>query len=425
MRRLSSVRCDRFLWLPCLLVMINSAWATRALAQSQFSQAVDQLAGDLAEVLATSGELLVTVTYGGVPGLGARNTSGFLSVFGDALINLGVAPDPAAPLRFVVRLEPVLDDRPPRAYLVGVLSGSGQPTDGRIIRGRWMIDDAAELAQWAGISADLPPGPRRARGIGFRRALDDADISLSPDRLRLFESNAFRFGIGVGVGAVGHDGGKLQGRGRRLTITSASASEGPPAVAVVRMRQGDAFYVELINNERFEVAVALAIDGLGSFRYSTRRKPDGSSYRYHIVPPHSSVVVGGWERGNGVGNSRFEVSSAADSQAKREGIAVDSIGVITATVHACWKVAGTPPPDEPAVRESDVMEVPVTVTETRTKSIVVNGTPQTYSYLAPITETRTVSVGTKFGTTFEQPSIGVERLIGVPRAVLALRYETP
>lgn len=369
--------------------------------QDQFPQAVGQLADDLADVILPSGALVVRPAFGGMPGLGGGAAAGFMDLFRDPLVARGLAPDPDARLTFVVRLEPVLDDRPPRAYLVGTLTGPGQPKEGRIIRGRWMIDDAAELAQWAGLSADLPRRRREAQGAGFRGAIDRGKIFVSPDRRRLHDSKTGRFGLAVGVGGVELRNGRLQGAGRPLLIEERVA-DGVPAVAFIQVRRGDAFYVELTNDEPYEVAVSLMIDGLNSFHYSTARKPDGSAYRYHVVPPRSSIVVGGWERGDGEIDSRFEVASAAESQAAREGIAVESIGLITATVHACWEIGRPPPADEP---EPPRMAF------------------ATARFLSPRDESGKQSVGTRFGDTFDQGFRGVERLIGVPRAVLALRYE--
>lgn len=408
-----------------LAVVVAVAAAAPVRGQTQFSQAVSQLAADLADVVSPTGESLVTVrpAFGGVAGLGGGAGDGFSSLFRDSLVARGLAPDPEAPLTFVVRLDPVLDDRPPRAYLVGTLTGPGQPREGRIIRGRWMLDDAAELAQWAGISADLPRRPRRAQGAGFRRAIDNDTIFVSPERHRLYESAEGRFGLAVGVGPIAREGGRLRGRGRLLTIQE-QAADGPPALGVVHVRKGDVFYVELVNDEPYEVAVELAIDGLNSFHYSSARKPDGSPYRYHVIAPQSSVVVGGWEQGDGSLDRRFEVASAAESQAAREGLGVESIGLITATVHACWKLGSSPPADEPESRESDelVYAIQKTVPETRTRRLA-DGTEKTYTVSVPLTATKSRSVGTKFGESFEQSLTGVERLIGVPRAVLAMRYE--
>lgn len=413
----------RRLLLP--LVVVGVLHATTGFGEPQFPEAVRQLAGDLAGVLRPSGEGLIQVVpaFAGMTGLGGGAADGFSDLFRSALLSEGIAPDPAAAVRFVVRLEPLLDERRPRAYLVGMLSGAGQPPAGTVVRGRWMIDDAAELAQWAGISVDLPRRPRQAQGVGFRAGIESEAIFLSPDRQTLYESATGRFGLSVGVGNVAQEAGGLRGRGRGLAIAEA-ASDGPPAVGVVRMRQGDAFYITLVNNEPYEVAVGLAIDGLGSFHYASARKPDGSPYRYHVVPPRSSVVVGGWERGDGSLDARFEVTRAEDSQAAQEGLGIESIGLITATVHACWKIGSPQPPDEPRVRNSDEMTFAVKKTMREESSVTLpDGTSRTRTVDVPYTETMTRAVGTKFGESFEQSIQGVERLVGVPRAVLALRYE--
>ena len=137
------------------------------------------------------------------------------------------------------------------------------------------------------------------------------------------------------------------------------------------------FAVRLINDGDREAAVDLRIDGINVFAFSETKT------RYYLLAPRSSVVIPGWHKTDAT-STEFKQVGFTDSAAARLGLKPSpEVGLITASFSAAWRDDAGRPPDEPP------------------------------------TTTRAAGFGrdVEFGTEH------VDRSIGRPRDVIAVRYE--
>jgi hypothetical protein len=111
--------------------------------------------------------------------------------------------------------------------------------------------------------------------------------------------------------------------------------------AYMNIRKDERYAIRLINNEKFDVAVTLTIDGLSLFAFS-----DNPDYSYVIVPHNSTGLISGWFRSRDAAE-QFVVTDYARSAAASRSLAPSAdLGVITACFAAAWPPTGSPPPDE-------------------------------------------------------------------------------
>jgi len=151
----------------------------------------------------------------------------------------------------------------------------------------------------------------------------------------------------------------------------------------------DQFYeLRLYNDENFEAAASITIDGLDAINTFNK---DKQQYGPYIIPPKGSVLVRGWfqtatpkkkatDLDNMLAFQVTELGHGAATALKSPG----EIGVITVGFHAAWKPNDKPPESEKGVR----------------------------------------SVGreTKAGPGFDEKIEVVSRHIGLKRATVSIRY---
>jgi hypothetical protein len=117
--------------------------------------------------------------------------------------------------------------------------------------------------------------------------------------------------------------------------------------AFVDIRHGESYGVKLINDNDYEIAVDLRIDGLSMFAFCDQRNDNGEpALETVIVGPHSDVVIRGWYITDKQ-SDKFTVTEYSKSAAASLGASTAQLGTITASYRACWdKANGAPPADE-------------------------------------------------------------------------------
>lgn len=106
------------------------------------------------------------------------------------------------------------------------------------------------------------------------------------------------------------------------------------------------FTVRLINNDEFDAAVALTLDGVSTFAFCTERRPDGSpAFEHYLVPAGGSTEVKGWFRDQQT-LEEFLITAFEDGVAFSLN-QTSNVGTITARFHAAWPKEGPRPRDEP------------------------------------------------------------------------------
>jgi len=155
--------------------------------------------------------------------------------------------------------------------------------------------------------------------------------------------------------------------------------------AFVKLDRGERYAVRLINDSNHDAAVTLTIDGLNMFAFS-----ENKSYTHLIVPAKSSGVITGWHRNN-IDSDVFEVSRYSKSAAA-ELQSTAGVGTITASFAAAWPKDVPPPEDE---------------------------------YVAQFGSRGYEGNATARGPRIEQRYKEVERVVGVVRASVSVRYTKP
>lgn len=113
--------------------------------------------------------------------------------------------------------------------------------------------------------------------------------------------------------------------------------------AYVELHDGVEYLVKFYNDEDFEVAADLTIDGVHTFELADDVGFKNSKF---LVPPKSTRMAKGWFR-NKSKASAFLIGGYEGSVAQQQGISFNEVGVITATFQAAWKTGDRPPISEP------------------------------------------------------------------------------
>jgi hypothetical protein len=154
--------------------------------------------------------------------------------------------------------------------------------------------------------------------------------------------------------------------------------------AFLTLREGEFYEVRIRNNTKFEAGVAIHIDGLDVFTFSTQRvKANGKPRKgYYILRANGGfTTVPGWFI-NPDRADLFTVTSYAKSEAAKLLKSNAKAGTITVLFHPAWK--GKTPPDG--------------------------------------AKSRSAGLGTGRGPSKKDPRVEVERTIGALREAVTVRY---
>ncbi|MCA9166780.1 MAG: hypothetical protein KDB23_03895 [Planctomycetales bacterium] len=162
------------------------------------------------------------------------------------------------------------------------------------------------------------------------------------------------------------------------------------AFAYVALQEGETYTIRIHNQADFDAAVALSIDGISSFAFSSIHDPSGSpASEYYLVPARSDITIRGWFRST-ADVHEFTVTPESESAAAQLK-QTTKLGTITASFRAAWRHGSPPPRDEQV------------------------GTKGAGSQ----------ALGTGLGALIPQDSQVVQRDIGVLRSTVSLRYDRP
>ena len=331
------------------------------------------------------------------------NRVGFTEMLKESLAEQGIKVTSRAKYVFSAHLQRT-DESGTRGFRVA-LSGKVMDDRGRVVQeieGGW-IDDGKELAETVGVTTHFGPASTgKIRQTSFRRSYDDRVTWVDQNRTIHLGGEDSPYGIEVRV------------NGQPLRF-----KEEVEGLAYVDLKRGDEYEVVLHNMSDHEVAVDLKIDGLNRFHFAEPAYREGGrrdgkpNLRYRIIPPRSSETIVGWFKSHSR-KTRFKITSIEESAAKKAGIPLDDVGMVSATFYACWeKDSGSRPRDEPKVKETRLITRYV-----REKRQRPDGS--TYEIYKPVHSVRNA---TGFGTDVTKVTRGVERTIGVPRATVVFRYD--
>lgn len=388
----------------------------------RFEDAVTSLVDDVFSTARLGRGLSLRPAYRGVPAAGGGGAFGFFQLVRRPILDRGCLATDQAPLHLEVGIETAAADHEP-ARLVATLTGPGQPADGLRVTGAMPLDDAAELARWAGVTVDLPRRPRAGQIDAFRQALHSDVIHLAADGRRLQESSQGRFGLAVGLLPAGAGPEAASA----LEVARLSVA-GVPRGGVVQIPSGRRFEVEVLNAEPYDVAVDLTVDGIDASRALPGNASGNSAGRWLFVPAGASAGHRGWAddaSAEGLGAESGDLSPFGRQlvAGASDGAAAPAVGLITATVHACWRPGTPPPADEPILRDGQALRYSVIHYRMEERNVTLaDGTGVQGEVLVPETHFDEQQAGSPHGESFVVADDGVARVIGVPRAVLALRY---
>lgn len=194
----------------------------------------------------------------------------------------------------------------------------------RLVDYEQKINDPNTISKIFGLTFDAPPGnPVKP----IEESIKKPSVHVDGSRIRATAKSPY--GIELLVRPAG---------GKEREPRAARVEDG---LAFVDIEREEVYAVRLINDSPHEAAVALSVDGLSMFAFSTEK-----TARFMIVPPQGSYVVVGWHR-NLEEFNEFLITSYAKGAAALLGADPANVGTITATFQACWPKGGSPPPDEP------------------------------------------------------------------------------
>ena len=154
-------------------------------------------------------------------------------------------------------------------------------------------------------------------------------------------------------------------------------------LAFVGLAKGDIYAIRVTNRSPLDAAVRITIDGLNMFAFA-----DNRDFKFMIIPAGKSTLIKGWYRTSSTADS-FKVGTLAESAIKELGENFDEVGTITVAFSAAWPENSPPPEDEAS---------------------------------AKLLATRGEKLATGRGPSTESLTQLVTRHIGVPRAVISVRY---
>ncbi len=403
--------CSRFIVLLLVLAIFGNSMHGLA---GEFEDAVANAALQVNGLLKEQNESRISAKFQGFGNLPGGNEVGFIELFRNALAEHGKVLTKRANLSFearLVRTDPEGSDVI-STELIGQLIDQRGNSVGNRIQCYPSITSPAELAQQSGVSSQLIATKPSPNGFdpaqSFRRAYDAQTVHAANDGHEIYSNEDCLFGVAVVVGKYY----------RRIGEPAGSAV--PEGLAYTSLQLGEEYTIELINNSNHECAIEVKVDGLRPFHFADDSivKPDGEKPKFFVVAPRSRQQVRGWvlakER-----LSRFLVTPLQESAVMRAGVSTENVGMVSLTFHACWTAENAPPANEPLIVLPSRPKIQYRTVERKRRRD--DGTIETYTEQIPEMQTSS-GTATGFGTEESTDLRGVTRKIGVPRAVVAFRY---
>ncbi|MCA9054794.1 MAG: hypothetical protein KDA75_13225, partial [Planctomycetaceae bacterium] len=369
---------------------------------SNFEQAVYETASRAAERLFDQKATAVVPKYEGFRTMAGGGGAGFAEIVKEGLAFWGIKVAGKADYALVSHLEWTDGAEGTELQLVSeIVDGRGQQV-GDLIRAKPTIVDGRELAEILGVPVHF--GPQKTpqeRRHAFFRDFDDPVIYTAREKVQLasHREGLYRFSA------------KVNGEFRPFD------NRNHEGLAFTQFALGDTYTLVLTNNSNQETAVEVKIDGLNVFHFSDPGsvRPDGTPFRYWIVKPHGTLEVKGWHK-NDRSLRQFKVTPVEDGAAVQAGVSLEDVGLVTATFYASWTdQPGKCPHDEPQIVAMRRVEDPG-----QKRIIEIDG--RKVEVVEQQVASRT-ELATGFGTEILYNGVGVNRVIGVPRATLAFRYD--
>jgi hypothetical protein len=384
---------SRTLWLTLLVAVLVAP----VRGSETFEQAIRSTGYDVAEYLKQHQARSVVPRFEGLPTMPGGGGAAYVEVLKDSLARQDVQISSRADHAVVSRLELVTDLRGEKSMQLVSTIRDKDGKDVHEIRAFPHITDGKELAETVGVPVHFGPAKNGdARRASFLKNLERATYFTAADGYQVasWERGPYRMAI------------EVNGEPRPF-----HNQDGLP---FTYLNEGETYTLTLINDSNAEAAVEVKVDGLNVFHFSDPSdvRPDGSKYRYWIVAPRRKLVVKGWQKTASTA-SEFHVTPLEEGAAAQAGIPLDNVGLETATFYASWPQNRRQPGDEPAVERR--VDAPVTTSRVIQ---LPDGTRQTVQEMKVNSR-----VSTGFGAEVLVNARGVNRMIGVPRATVAFRYE--
>ena len=184
----------------------------------------------------------------------------------------------------------------------------------------------------------------------------------------------------------------------------------------VELNLSEEYQVRLTNDSKHEVAAQVQIDGVGIFHFSELRstvepRKGEPLYRYYIISPGKSTVVPGWFINNQKSQA-FKITPFEQMLAAKVGTK-SKLGMVTASYFASWNRAGR---NRRRRTSWVIMFRPTPSQRMKCRQARIGKSVRVKTPLF-------FDIGTGFGQLVSTNAQGVNRLAGVERATLTLRYE--
>jgi len=310
---------------PALLVPANRALA-QADEEGDINDELATVAKQLSAFLKRSDKNVVTVgQFTSPPQLHSTAGPGIANILTEELIKRGVEVKPLADLgvKGEYRLLAKEGPRGPWAQIKGDVqdaAGKRRFSFTRHVRGE------ATLCYLFGLTVDLPASENEeARGRRLLKSVTAPQTFVRLSRVSAGEGRPYAVQV-------------LVKEGDQYLPRAPAENNG---LAFVKIKRGEIFAVELINDSDQDSAVTLSVDGLNMFAFSKN-----TDYSYVIVPRRSRGQILGWHITNQRSDA-FQVTEYAKSAVAQLLPNSSAVGTITTTFAAAWPREASPPRDEP------------------------------------------------------------------------------
>jgi len=404
-------RCCSWTAKSLLLFAVFIAWQP-TVEGAKYEDVVKAAAETFASYAGRNGEKDITVRpqFRGLPSMPSGAGAGFTELLKVYLAPRGIQIGSRAKYSLEARLE-LTEKKQSARMIASVYDQNGRRV--KEIDSLPLIDDPKDLAEVLGIPIHFGPvSNQESRRKKFPERFNSKQIfaGSSSDGTRrgvLYSDRSGKYGIGLRVD------------------NKVRPFENREGLAYTKLDFGEQYSLFLTNSTDEEVVVNVKIDGVNVFHFSDKdaRRPDGSKYKYWIVPPKSTMNVRGWYK-NSSRQLRFAITPVTEGAAAKAGIPLENVGMVTATFHASWVGDARPTSEPPIIRKYTISRSVPRVVSREIKVKLPDGSFQTKT----VYETRTKSVqeertATGFGEEIMVNTKGANRTIGISRATVAFRYE--